>query len=112
MLAGFADPLMAEQTADADYTPEGLLSGANTLHLVGPRTEQERLRAVFAALIQELVALIEARSSAIGGPIDPAILLLLDEFANIAPFPGHDELASTAAGMGVQLVSVCQDMAQ
>jgi type IV secretory pathway TraG/TraD family ATPase VirD4 len=67
---------------------------------------------VFAALIQELVALIEARSSALGGPIEPAVLLLLDELANIAPFPGLDELASTAAGMGVQLVSVCQDIAQ
>jgi type IV secretion system protein VirD4 len=112
MLAGFADPRVAAETAGADYTPEALLSGPNTLYLVGPRTEQERLRAVFAALIQELVALIEERSSALGGPIEPAVLLLLDELANIAPFPGLDELASTAAGMGMQLVSVCQDMAQ
>jgi type IV secretion system protein VirD4 len=112
MLAGFADPRVAAETAGADYTPEALLSGPNTLYLVGPRTEQERLRAVFAALIQELVALIEARSSALGGPIEPSVLLLLDELANIAPFPGLDELASTAAGMGVQLLSVCQDIAQ
>jgi type IV secretion system protein VirD4 len=112
MLAGFADPRVAAETAGADYTPEALLSGPNTLYMVGPRTEQERLRAVFAALTQELVALIETRSGALGGPIEPAVLLLLDELANIAPFPGLDELASTAAGMGVQLVSVCQDMAQ
>jgi type IV secretion system protein VirD4 len=112
MLAGFADPRVAAETAGADYTPEALLSGPNTLYLVGPRTEQERLRTVFAALIQELLALIEARSSALGGPIEPSVLLLLDELANIAPFPGLDELASTAAGMGVQLVSVCQDIAQ
>jgi type IV secretion system protein VirD4 len=112
MLAGFADPKVAAETSGADYTPGALLSGANTLYLVGPRTEQERLRAVFAALIQELVALIEARSNALGGPIDPPVLLLLDELANIAPFPGLAELASTAAGMGIQLVSVCQDMAQ
>jgi type IV secretion system protein VirD4 len=112
MLAGFADPRVAAETAGADYTPERLLSGSNTLYLIGPRTEQERLRTVFAALIQELVALIEARSSALGGPITPAVLLLLDELANIAPFSAVDELASTAAGMGVQLVSVCQDIAQ
>ena len=43
---------------------------------------------------------------------EPPVLLLLDELANIAPFPGLAELASTAAGMGVQLVSVCQDVAQ
>lgn len=112
MLAGFADPRVAAETAGFDYTPEALLEGANTLYLVGPRTEQDRLRAVFAALIQELIALIEARSGALGGPIDPPVLLLLDELANIAPFPGLDELASTAAGMGVQLVSICQDIAQ
>jgi type IV secretion system protein VirD4 len=112
MLAGFADPRVAEETAGADYTPQALLSGANTLYLVGTRTEQERVRAVFAALIQELVALVEARSTALEGPIDPPILLLLDELANIAPIPALDELASTAAGMGIQLVSVCQDIAQ
>lgn len=112
ILGGFADPRVAAETAGADYTPEALLSGFNTLYLVGPRTEQERLRAVFAALVQELVALIENRSSAGGGPIEPAVLLLLDELANIAPLHGLDELASTAAGMGVQLVSVCQDLAQ
>jgi type IV secretion system protein VirD4 len=112
MLAGFADPLVAAETAGADYTPEALLEGANTLYLVGTRTEQERLRTVFAALIQELVALIEARSSALGGPIEPAVLLLLDEVANLAPIPDLDELASTAAGLGVQLVCACQDLAQ
>jgi type IV secretion system protein VirD4 len=112
MLAAFADPRVAAETAGADYTPERLLSGPNTLYLVGPRTEQERLRTVFSTLIQEFVALIEARSSARGGPLDPPVLLLLDELANIAPFAGLDELASTAAGMGVQLVSICQDIAQ
>ena len=67
---------------------------------------------MFAALVQELVALVEARSNALDGPIEPAILVLLDELANIAPVPGLDEPASTAAGMGVQPVSVCQDIAQ
>jgi type IV secretory pathway TraG/TraD family ATPase VirD4 len=36
MLAGFADPRVAAETAGADYTPEQLLSGSNTLYLVGP----------------------------------------------------------------------------
>jgi type IV secretion system protein VirD4 len=112
ILAAFADPRVAAETAGSDYTPEKLLAGANTLYLIGPRTEQERLGTVFAALIQELVALVEARSGELGGPIEPTVLLLLDELANIAPVPGLDELASTAAGLGIQLVSVCQDIAQ
>ena len=32
--------------------------------------------------------------------------------ANIAPLPNLDGLASTAAGQGVQLVTVVQDLAQ
>ena len=37
---------------------------------------------------------------------------MLDEVANIAPLPDLDALASTAAGQGVQLVTVVQDLAQ
>lgn len=112
MLAGFADPRAAAETSGSDYTPERLLSGANTLYLVGTRTEQDRMRIVFCTLIKELVALIEATSTAKEGPIEPPVLLLLDELANIAPIPDLDELASTAAGLGIQLVSICQDLAQ
>jgi type IV secretion system protein VirD4 len=112
ILKGFADPRVAEETAGADYTPARLLAGSNTLYLFGPRMEQERLSTVFATLIQELVTMVEQRSGAHGEPIDPPLLLLLDEVANIAPIPDLDELASTAAGLGIQLVCVCQDLAQ
>jgi len=40
------------------------------------------------------------------------LLLVLDEAANIAPIPNLDEIASTGAGQGVQLLSVFQDLAQ
>ncbi|MFN8215153.1 MAG: type IV secretory system conjugative DNA transfer family protein [Solirubrobacterales bacterium] len=112
ILAAFGDPRVAEETQGADYTPEALLAGSNTLYLIAPRSEQERLRTVFSTLIQELLALVEARSAAKGGPIDPGLLLLLDECANIAPFPGLDEVASTAAGLGVQLVTAFHDISQ
>jgi type IV secretion system protein VirD4 len=39
-------------------------------------------------------------------------LVVLDEAANIAPLRDLDTLASTAAGQGIQLVSVFQDLAQ
>jgi type IV secretion system protein VirD4 len=40
------------------------------------------------------------------------LLLLLDEAANIAPFPGLDAVASTGASQGLQLLPIFQDMAQ
>jgi type IV secretion system protein VirD4 len=112
IVAAFADPRVAEETCGADYTPEALLGGANTLYLVSPEREQERLRTVFSTLIEELLALVDARAIAGSGPINPRLLLLLDECANVAPLPGLDGIASTAAGKGVQLLTVFQDLAQ
>jgi type IV secretion system protein VirD4 len=112
ILSAFADPRVAEETAYPDYTPADLLAGKNTLYLVAPTREQERLRTVFSALIQELLSVVEGRAAQHGEPISPALLVLLDECANIAPFPGLDETASTAAGLGVQLVTIFQDLAQ
>ena len=45
-------------------------------------------------------------------PLDPPLLVVLDEAANIAPLADLDALASTAAGHGVQLVTVWHDLAQ
>ena len=45
-------------------------------------------------------------------PLDLPLLLVLDEAANIAPLSDLDALASTAAGHGIQLVTIWHDMAQ
>jgi type IV secretion system protein VirD4 len=47
-----------------------------------------------------------------GHGLDPPLLVVLDEAANVAPLTELDVLASTAAGHGVQLVTVWQDLAQ
>jgi type IV secretion system protein VirD4 len=47
-----------------------------------------------------------------GRPLDPPLLVVLDEAANIAPVPDLDALAATAAGHGIQLVTVWHDLAQ
>ena len=52
------------------------------------------------------------RSGRQGAPLDPPLLVVLDEAANVAPLAELDVLASTAAGHGVQLVTVWQDLAQ
>lgn len=46
------------------------------------------------------------------GRLDPPLLLVLDEAANIAPLRDLAQIASTAAGLGIQLVTVWQDRAQ
>ena len=50
--------------------------------------------------------------AAIRGRLDPPLLLVLDEAANIAPLRDLAQIASTAAGLGIQLITVWQDRAQ
>ena len=89
-----------------------LLSGRNTLYLSAPADDQKRLRGLFTAIVAEVVAEAFAHSTRTGKPIDPPLLLCLDEAANVAPLPNLDELASTGPGQGVQLLSVFQNISQ
>jgi len=80
--------------------------------LCAPAHEQQRLRPLFATLIQQIIAAVYERSALTAKPLDPPLLLVLDEAANIAPLRDLDTLASTAAGQGIQLLTVFQDFAQ
>jgi type IV secretion system protein VirD4 len=112
-LAAYADPGVMASADTADITPERLLDGgAHTLYVCAPSHEQQRLRPLFATLAQSIVSAVFERASRSGRPLDPPLLLVLDEAANIAPLRELDTLASTAAGQGIQLVSVFQDLAQ
>ncbi len=108
----YADPQVLACSLEAEITADWLLSGPNTLYLCAPADEQERLAPLFVALIGEIRAEIYRRAAASGDPIDPALLMVLDEAANVAPVPDLDVLASTGAGQGLQLVTVVQDLAQ
>lgn len=113
IVAAFADPEVAAETAGADWSPvEFLDGGANTLYLCAPLHEQERLRPLFSMVVQELFAEVYERAARTGKPLDPPLLGLFDEAANIAPIPNLHEVASTAAGQGIQVLSIFQDLAQ
>jgi type IV secretion system protein VirD4 len=113
IVGAFADPFVAAECASADYTPAKLLNGeANTLYLCAPEVEQERLQPVFSTLIGELLATVNERAAASGKPLDPALLVLLDEAANIAPLSNLAGVASAGAGQGIQLATFFQDFAQ
>ena len=108
----YSDTAVLECSVDSEITAEWLLAGHNTLYLCAPADEQERLAPLFVALIAEIRAEVYRRAAASGQPVDPALLLMLDEAANVAPVPDLDVLASTGAGQGLQLVTIVQDLAQ
>ncbi len=109
----FADPVVAASAhAGAAVDPVRLLDGHNTLYLCAPAHDQRRLRPLFATLVAQVVEAAYEQRHATGAPLDPPLLVVLDEAANVAPLAELDVLASTAAGHGVQLVTVWQDLAQ
>jgi type IV secretion system protein VirD4 len=113
IMGAFADPRVLDASSAAEYTPAALLDGrANSLFLCASDYEQERLGSLFAAMISELVAVVSDFAAETGKPIDPPLLIVLDEAANVAPVPELDGIASTGAGKGIQLVTVFQDLAQ
>ena len=67
---------------------------------------------MFATVVTQVVEAAYGRAGRTGKPLDPPLLVVLDEAANVAPLAELDVLASTAAGHGVQLVTVWQDLAQ
>ncbi len=115
----FADPVVASTESAAagpalgqSIDPDRLLEGRNTLYLCAPAHDQRRLRPLFATLVGQVLEAAYARVGRRGEPLDPPLLVVLDEAANVAPLAELDVLASTAAGHGVQLVTVWQDLAQ
>ena len=93
------------------FEPADLLGGCHTLYLCAPAHDQRRLRGYFTALTQRVVACAFAKAARTGKPLDPPLLVVLDEAAHIAPLPELDGLAATCASHGIQLVTVWQDLA-
>jgi type IV secretion system protein VirD4 len=111
VLAGWWDPKLLA-SARPELTPARLLEGANSLFLVAPTHEQERLRNVYCAIVSEMTRAVYSRRTRTGTPLDPPLLVVLDEAAHIAPVRELGALAATGPEPGIQLVTIFHDHAQ
>lgn len=113
VLEAFAEPSVAASASRSEIDPAQLLDGgANTLFVCAPTHEQHRLAPVFTALVSQVLLVAYERVMRRGRALEPPLLVVLDEAANVAPLSELDALAATAASHGIQLVTVWQDMAQ
>ena len=85
---------------------------AHTLYLCAPAHDQRWLRGYFTALTQAVLAHAFVSATKSGRPLDPPLLVVLDEAAHIAPLAELDGLAATCASHGIQIVTIWQDLAQ
>jgi type IV secretion system protein VirD4 len=109
----YLDPTVAASARRAEIVADELLDGGrHTLYLSAPPNEQDRFRPLFTTLLGQVIAAAYRRAGEAGKPLDPPLLVVLDEAANIAPVENLPTLAATAASMGLQLVTVFQDLAQ
>jgi type IV secretion system protein VirD4 len=113
IIEAYEDPGVMASSMNFDINPSELLDGGrNTVYLCATARDQRRLRPVFVTLLQQILEEAYVRSSRTGTPLDPPLLVVLDEAANIAPISDLDVIAATGAGQGVQLLTVLQDLAQ
>jgi type IV secretion system protein VirD4 len=113
VVSAYADPAVREAVPATQLTAERLLDGgANTAYVCAPAHEQRRLGPLFVALVQEVIDLAYERAIARGAPLDPPLLVVLDDAAVSAALPHLEVLAATAAAHGVQLVTTFRHLTQ
>jgi type IV secretion system protein VirD4 len=113
VIAAYTDPTVKEASVGTRFTAERLLDGvANTAYVSLPAHEQRRLGPLTVALVQDVIELAFERSRNRGAPIDPALLVVLDDAASSAALPQLDVYAASAGGHGVQLVTAFRHLSQ
>lgn len=82
----WADPDVAASAEGCEITLDWLLGGNNTLSLCAPLGDDTRIGVVFAVVLHDLITQAFDRYNRTGDPLDPRLLVLLDEAAN-TPLP-------------------------
>jgi type IV secretory pathway TraG/TraD family ATPase VirD4 len=115
-LDSLADPRILAACSPCDgeeFEAETFLRERGTLYLLGSTGAQLSVAPLITALIEDVTErarTLAARSP--GGRLDPPLLLLLDEVANIAPLPSLPSLLADGGGVGIPTVAVLQSLAQ
>ncbi|HEX4214861.1 MAG TPA: type IV secretory system conjugative DNA transfer family protein [Candidatus Dormibacteraeota bacterium] len=113
-LSVFLERKAAESAEGNDLDPkEFLLTGENTLYLVAPLMDQERLQMLFIGIIKQIVdQATRLAQKTPTGRIPQPLLLVLDELANTAPIERLPQFLSTGYSQGITVMAIFQDMAQ
>ena len=95
------------------FDAASFLDANGTLYLVGSSGAQLSVAPLIAALIEDVVECARRRAARTEhGRLDPPLVLLLDEAANIAPIPSLPSLLADGGGSGITTVAVLQSLAQ
>lgn len=107
----WADPDIAWLTADASFAMDALADRPEAHFLIIPDDRATRYPIVTLYLTQAIQALT-LRAQREGGRLPRPVYFLLDEVGNLPAIPDLDKTIAVAAGRGMRLTLVLQDLQQ
>jgi type IV secretion system protein VirD4 len=109
-LAALANPVVLASCSASDLDLDRFLLSRSSLYIVSPTTHQAAVAPLVAGLIEAIVE--RAYQLSARAELPAALLLSLDEVANIAPLPSLGSIVSQGASQGVVVSWAVQSLAQ
>ena len=109
LLKAYRHPAVA-RASQTDFHPSMLLDTPATLYIIASDEHQQLLRPIIVALIEAIYQAAIARGS--HAPLNPRLLMALDETANIAPLRRLPEYLAQSRSAGITMMTVWQDISQ
>lgn len=95
------------------FDPKEFIRQRGTLYLIGTKSGAAAAGPYLSALIDDIdYAAREMAFVAPGGRLDPPLSLILDEIANLSPWPGLPVALSDGGGIGISTIVVLQSLSQ
>ncbi|NVM96145.1 type IV secretory system conjugative DNA transfer family protein [Arthrobacter wenxiniae] len=95
------------------FDPKAFIRQRGTLYLIGTKSGAAAAGPYLSALIDDIDhAAREMAFVAPGGRLDPPLSLILDEIANLSPWPGLPVVLSDGGGIGISTIVVLQSLSQ
>lgn len=109
LLKAYRHPAVA-RASSTDFHPSMLLDTPATLYVIASDEHQQLLRPIIVALVEAIYQAAFARGR--HSPLDPRLLMALDETANIAPLRRLPEYLAQSRAAGITMLTVWQDLSQ
>ncbi|HEY3811462.1 MAG TPA: type IV secretory system conjugative DNA transfer family protein [Acidimicrobiales bacterium] len=108
ILAAYRSDAALDNAAAPNFDPRRLAGGKDTVYVCAPARYQDLVAPIVVAFLEQVRAGVYAAA-----PTGrPAVALVLDELANIAPIPDLPALVSEGGGQGLLTLACLQDLSQ
>lgn len=113
-LSGYRTERALATTVRPDFDAHAFVRSSDSLYICAPAHRQALVAPMVVGLIEDIRTAAYERAATLGqgDHTDPAVLLALDEVANIAPLPNLPSMISEGGGQGVLTLACLQDLSQ